>query len=205
MLAKKPDLPGYASLLFEAKGGPEGRPLLVFLHGRGERGTDLEKLKVHGPPHLFPQNGLDRFSVLAPQCPGEGKWEARLLAAFVDAALEQIRPDPGRIYLTGISMGGYGSWELAADTPNRYAAVSVICGGGAAGHAARFSSLPVWLFHSATDERVTVEEGDELFKALQQQNAPVTYTRYADASHVDTWQRAYGSTILFDWFLQHTR
>jgi predicted peptidase len=202
---KELGLPGYASLLFEAKGGTEGRPLLVFLHGGDERGSDLEKLKAHGPPHLFPRYGLDRFSVLAPQCPEGKKWEARFLAAFVDAAVDRIRPDPGRIYVTGISMGGYGTWELAARTPERYAAVAVICGGGATEHAASFSSLPLWLFHSASDERVRVERGDELFEALQQQNTPVTYTRYADASHVDTWQRAYGSTILFDWFLQHTR
>jgi predicted peptidase len=202
---KKLALPGYASLLFEAQGGSEGQPFLVFLHGAGERGVDLERLKNHGPPHLFPRFGLDRFSVLAPQCRDDEEWDTRLLAAFVDAAIEQARPDTERVYLTGISMGGHGAWELAAKTRERYAAVAVICGFGNPGHAARFSSLPTWLFHSAADERIRVERSDALFNALQQHNAPVTYTRYADASHIETLQRAYGSTMLFDWFLQHTR
>jgi predicted peptidase len=202
---KKLDLPGYPALLFEARGGTEGRPLLVFLHGGDERGADLDRVKKHGPPRLFPRHGLDRFSVLAPQCPKEGQWDARLLAVFADAAVERLEPDRASIYLTGISMGGYGAWELAARTPETYAAVAVICGGGDTAHAARFSALPVWLFHSAADERAKVERSDELFKALQQRDAPVTYTRYADASHVDTWVRAYGSTMLFDWFLRHAR
>jgi len=201
---KKLGLPGYAALLFEAGGGSEERPLLLFLHGKGERGTDLKKVKKHGPPQLFPRHGLDRFSVLAPQCPDE-KWNAQLLEAFVDAAVEQIKPDLSRVYLTGISMGGFGAWELAATAPKRFAAVAVVCGGGDAKYAAKFFALPVWLFHSARDERVAIKYGDGLFKALQRQNAPVTYTRYPDVSHVTTWQRAYGSRILFDWFLQHTR
>ena len=202
---KKLDLPSYTALLFEAQGGSEGQPLLVFLHGGDERGADLEKLRKHGPPHLFPRHGLDRFSVLAPQCPEGKEWQPRLLAIFVDAASEEIGCDLGRIYLTGISMGGFGAWELAAETPERYAALALVCGGGNPRHAARFPSLPVWLFHSAADERVKVEGSDKLFKALQRKNSPVAYTRHADASHVETWQRAYGSTMVFDWFLQHTR
>jgi len=202
---RKLDLPGYASLLFEAKGGTKGQPLLVFLHGAGERGADVERLKRHGPPHLFPRFGLDRFSVLVPQCREDEEWDTPLLTAFVDAAIESATPNPERIYLTGISMGGRGAWELAARTPERYAAMAVVCGFGNTGHAARFSSLPTWLFHSAADERIRVERSDAFFNALQKHSAPVTYTRYADASHIETWRRAYGSTVLFDWFLQHTR
>ena len=98
-------LPEYPSLLLEADGGAKGRPLLLFLHGSGERGTNLEKVKVHGPPKLFPQYGLGRYSVLAPQCPEGKSWERTLLSAFAKRAIEKVNPDGKRIYLTGISMG----------------------------------------------------------------------------------------------------
>jgi len=199
------NLPEYPSLLFEADGGAKGRPLLLFLHGSGERGTNLEKVKAHGPPKLFPQYGLGRYSVLAPQCP-EGKiWESNLLSAFTKKAIEQVNPDGKRIYLTGISMGGFGAWELAAETPEQFAAVAIVGGCGDAKHAEKFHALPIWLFHSAADESVKVDNGDGLFEALQAQNAPVTYTRYRDASHVATWEQAYSSSLLFDWLLQHSR
>ena len=199
------NLPEYPSLLLEADGGARGRPLLLFLHGSGERGTDLEKVKVHGPPKLFPQHGLGRFSVLAPQCPEDRNWEGTLLSSFVTKAIELVHPDRRRIYLTGISMGGFGAWELAAQTPERFAAVAIVCGGGDARHAQKFRSLPVWLFHSAADESVKVINGDGLFEALRAQDAPATYTRYRDAGHVATWEQAYASPLLFDWLLQHSR
>jgi predicted peptidase len=199
------NLPEYPCLLLEADGGAMGRPLLLFLHGRGECGTNLKTVKTHGPPKLFPQYGLGRYSVLAPQCPAGKTWERNLLSAFVQKAIEQVNPDAKRIYLTGISMGGFGAWELAAGTPQRFAAVVIVCGGGDAKHAEKFHALPIWLFHSAADEIVKVGSSDGLFEALRAQNAPVTYTRYRDASHVATWERAYESSLLFDWLLQHSR
>jgi predicted peptidase len=199
------DLPEYPALLLEADGGAKGRPLLIFLHGRGECGTDLNRVKRHGPPKLFPRHGLGRFSVLAPQCPEGRSWEQKLLTAFARKAIELVQPDRKRVYLTGISMGGFGAWALAAAAPRRFAAVAIACGGGEAGHARKFHALPIWLFHSAADERVAVVKGDRLFNALRTQNAPVTYTRYRDANHVATWERAYASSLLFDWLLQHSR
>jgi predicted peptidase len=199
------DLPEYPALLLEAEGGARGRPLLLFLHGRGECGPDLKKVKTHGPPKLFPRFGLDRFSVLAPQCPEGKSWELKLLSAFARKAIEWVKPDRKRIYLTGISMGGFGAWELAAAAPRRFAAVAIVCGGGDAGLAKKFHALPIWLFHSAADERVDVGKGDRLFNALRAQDAPVAYTRYRNAGHIATWERAYGSSLVFDWLLQHSR
>lgn len=199
------NLQEYPSLFFEAKGGAKGRPLLLFLHGIGESGTDLEKVKAYGPPKLFPQYGLDRFSVLAPQCPEGMFWDGGLLSIFVEKAVEQVKADVRRIYVTGFSMGGFGAWDLAAEIPERFAAVAMVSGGGNAMYARKFSSLPVWLFHSAADEAVKVDNTDALFEALRALNAPVTYTRYRDAGHVATCEQAYTSSLLYDWFLQHAR
>jgi predicted peptidase len=198
------NLQEYPSLFFEAEGGAKGRPLLLFLHGIGESGTDLEKVKAYGPPKLFPQYGLDRFSLVAPQCPEGRFWDGGLLSSFVEKAIEKVNADVRRIYVTGFSMGGFGAWDLAAEIPERFAAVAIVSGGGNPSHAAIFLSLPVWLFHSAADEAVKVENSDGLFEALRSQNAPVTYTRYRDAAHVATCEQAYTSSILYDWLLQHS-
>jgi predicted peptidase len=198
-------LPHYPFLVYEAQGGLEGHPLLLFLHGRGECGTNLAQVKTHGPPKLFPHFGLDRFSLLVPQCPEGQRWESPRLREFLASAIEQGRPDASRIYLSGISMGGFGVWDLAAAIPDRITAVAIVCGGGDPSLAASLTRVPVWLFHSAADAIVRVERGDQLFAALSARNAPVTYTRYRDADHAETWARAYGSNLVFDWLLQHTR
>jgi predicted peptidase len=195
----------YASLVFEAEGGARGRPLLLFLHGRGERGHDTQKVKAHGPPKLFPQHGLSRFSVVAPQCPDNASWDADRLQVFFDDVVARLQPDPRRVYVSGISMGGFGSWELGAALSERLAAVVIVCGGGNGALAKAYRKLPTWLFHSVRDEAVKIAHGDQLFEALRRNDAPVTYTRYPDANHVETWERAYGSPLVFDWLLQHSR
>jgi len=195
----------YPYLLFEAKGRTADRPLLLFLHGSGESGTELEKVKTNGPPKLFPRFGLDRFSVVAPQCPDESGWEPARLAALLSDIVERTRADARRIYVTGLSMGGTGALDLAAEIPDRLAAAAILCGEGDPSKARTLGRLPLWLFHSAADATVAVENGDRLFDALRAQNAPVTYTRYSDADHGGTWERGYGSPLLYDWLLQHAR
>jgi predicted peptidase len=195
----------YPYLIFEARGGTAGQPLLLFLHGSGESGTELEKVKTNGPPKLFPRFGLDRFSVVAPQCPDDSGWEPARLATFLAEVIEQTRADASRIYVTGLSMGGTGALDLAAEIPDCFAAATILCGEGDPSKARQLGRLPLWLFHSAADGAVAVEHGDQLFDALRAQNAPVTYTRYRDADHGDTWERAYGSPLMYDWLLQHSR
>ena len=196
----------YPYLTFEARGGTAGQPLLLFLHGSGESGTDLEKVKINGPPKLFPRFGLDRFSVVAPQCPDEKiGWEPKPLAAFLAEVIDRTGADASRIYVTGLSMGGTGALDLAAEIPDRFAAATILCGEGDASKAQQLGQLPLWLFHSAADGAVLVQYGDRLFDALRARNAPVTYTRYRDADHVQTWERAYGSPLMYDWLLQHAR
>jgi predicted peptidase len=196
----------YPYLIFEAKGGTPGQPLLLFLHGSGESGTELELVKRNGPPKLFPRFGLDRFTVVAPQCPDERiGWEPVRLATLLAVVIDETGADARRIYVTGLSMGGTGVLDVAAEIPERFAAATIVCGEGDPAKAQRLGPLPVWLFHSADDGAVPVQYGDRLFDAFREQNATVTYTRYRDGDHGGAWERGYGSTLMYDWFLQHTR
>ena len=191
-----------------APGGSEPArpsPMLIFLHGVGECGSDLALVRRHGPPSLSRQHGLDRFLVVSPQCPSGSEWVAGHLDEFIRAAMLGLSVDPERVYLTGISMGGFGAWDLAVRSPELFAGVAVVCGGGDARHAARLATVPIWLVHSAGDRSVPVDRTDRLFDALRRHDADVTYTRYKRLGHVETWREFYGSRVLYDWFLQHQR
>ena len=122
---------------------PSGKawPLLLFLHGAGESGDDLAKVKLHGPPKLIENKTRDfPCIVVSPQSPGRG-WNADILAGLLDDLAAKYRVDKDRVYLTGLSMGGFGSWSLAAAYPDRFAAIAPICGGGA-GNCRSFSRIP---------------------------------------------------------------
>jgi predicted peptidase len=139
-------------------------PLILFLHGAGERGDDLSKVEIHGPPKLIAREGKELpFVVLSPQCPEDGWWSdeprIEMLDALLDHIVNRYRIDLDRIYVTGLSMGGYGTWRLAAEYPDRFAAIAPICGGGDPRDAARISQLPIWVFHGAKDNVVALEDG----------------------------------------------
>ncbi|MGB0713930.1 MAG: phospholipase, partial [Gammaproteobacteria bacterium] len=116
--------------------------------------------------------------------------------------------EPARVYLTGINMGGVGAWELGTGDPDVFAALVPICGGGDPHRADRLvtkrGAKPVWLFHSARDRAMPVEGSDRIFDGLRARDGYVTYTRYDDLDHVQTWERAYGSSVLYDWLLAHS-
>jgi predicted peptidase len=117
-------------------------PLVLFLHGAGERGDDLELVKKHGPPKLIGEGKDFPFIVVSPQCPKDVWWEPIELSALLDQVIKTHKVDQDRIYVTGLSMGGFGTWRLAAFTPDRFAAIAPICGGGEnTGHVA-FHNCP---------------------------------------------------------------
>src|SRR3954469_24984435 len=105
-------------------------PLMLFLHGAGERGSDVNKVKVHGPPRIVEKRKDFPFIVVSPQCPADSWWRTFELNALLDEIQSQYKVDPDRVYLTGLSMGGFGTWELATQYPQRFAAIAPICGGG---------------------------------------------------------------------------
>lgn len=187
--------------------GAQRYPLLLFLHGSAERGEDLALVRRHGPPKLvrgaFRPLYLDPFIIVSPQCPAGEAWSEEALVAVLDQACTTWRVDVTRVYLTGISMGGYGAWRLALAHPQRFAALAPICGGGNPALARQLEQVPVWIFHSAADRVVSAEESDRMFGALVDCSANVTYTRYRSLSHVETWEAAYSQPMLYEWFLQH--
>ena len=134
-------------------------PLLLFLHGAGERGDKIENVKQHGPPKLIAQGKEFPFIVVSPQCPENEWWSAEVLNGLLDTIIKKYRVDENRIYCTGLSMGGFGTWALAMEYPNRFAAIAPICGGGNARNIAGIKDIPAWAFPGATDSVVPLPAG----------------------------------------------
>ena len=178
-------------------------PVIVFLHGAGERGSDVNKVKAHGPPKVVEQKKDFPFVVISPQVP-EGKWwDPTVVIALLDEVGATHAVDPDRVYLTGLSMGGYGTWETAIRHPERFAAIAPICGGGTKHRARRLKDVPTWVFHGDKDEAVPVSASIEMVDALKAAGADVQFTRYPDAGH-DSWTVTYDNPKLYEWFLSHT-
>ncbi len=185
----------------------DGTPLILFLHGRGERGDDLSLVKLYGLPALLAQGISLPALVAAPQCPAESDWEEQTpaLSALLDDLSAHEPVDRSRVYLTGLSMGGRGAWKLAVEQPERFAAV--VCAASrlpdAISDPARFRDLagkPVWVFHGALDTVVPMDRHAALVQALRTGGADLRVTVYADAGH-DSWSAAYREPELFPWLL----
>jgi predicted peptidase len=186
------------------KNSKERWPLMLFLHGAGERGSDLEKLKAHGPPMLISKGQELPFIVVSPQCPENERWEPDVLIALLDSITKKYKVDKDRIYLTGLSMGGYGTWALATAYPERFAAIVPICGGGNPQQAARLKEIPTWVFHGGKDPVVPIQQSEEMVTALKAAGGNVKFTVYPEAGH-DSWVQAYNDPELFKWFLAQSR
>jgi len=180
-------------------------PLLLFLHGAGERGENLDRVKVHGSPKLIAAGKDFPFIVVSPQCPTRSRgWQPHELSALLDEIVEKYKVDQDRIYVTGLSMGGFGTWSLAGFTPDRFAALVPICGGGDPMTARRIAHIPVWVFHGAKDTAVPLERSEKMVEALKKANGNVKFTVYPEAGH-DSWTEAYNDPELYKWLLQQKR
>lgn len=179
-------------------------PLMLFLHGAGESGESLAKVKANGPPKLIAGNERAfPCIVVSPQSPGRG-WNPDYLAALLDDICATYRVDPERIYLTGLSMGGYGSWMLAAAQPNRFAAIVPICGGGNPADADTLKGIPIWVFHGAEDKTVKLENSTKMVDALKAVGSDVKFTVYPGVGH-DSWTETYANPELYDWLFAQKR
>lgn len=182
----------------------ESWPLLLFLHGAGERGDDLNAVKKHGPPKLI-EGGKDfPFIVASPQCPRGKWWEPLELTALLDELAQKYKVDKDRIYVTGLSMGGFGTWALAGYTPDRFAALVPICGGGEPLRTRALTHVAVWVFHGAKDPIVPLERSEKMVEALKKNGGNVKLTVYPNAGH-DSWTEAYADPKLYEWLLQQKR
>jgi predicted peptidase len=179
-------------------------PLMVFLHGAGERGDNVELVKRNGPPKIVEEKKDFPFILISPQCPQNEWWSFEMLNFLIDEIISQYRVDEDRIYLTGLSMGGYGTWHFAVAYPERFAAIAPICGGGPVGDACKIRGLPVWVFHGARDNVVPIEQSEEMVTALKECGGDVKFTVYPETGH-DSWVAAYNNLELYDWFLSHRR
>lgn len=180
-------------------------PLLLFLHGSGESGDDLSRVKLHGPPKLIEAGQDLPFIVVSPQAKETFGWDTATLGALLDKVERQYRVDPDRIYVTGLSMGGFGTWAMAAAFPNRFAAIAPICGSGNPETAAALRHLPIWAFHGAQDTVVPPEGSANMVKALRAAGArDVQFTLYDDAGH-DAWTRTYDDPKFWQWLARQKR
>lgn len=186
-------------------------PLILFLHGSGERGNDLEQIKRFGIPRMLEARDDFPFIVVSPQCPTESDWVVLMddLIALLDHTLENFAVDRARVYLTGLSMGGRGAYQLAFITPQSFAAMVVISARRpdvlrAPDRATALKHIPIWIFHGAQDTRVPANESIEIERALRDASGNVRLTIYPDAGH-DAWTRTYENPKLYDWLLEHKK
>jgi len=179
-------------------------PLLLFLHGGGERGDDLELLKIHGPPKLVAAGQQFPMIIVSPQCPKDERWQSVTLLALLDEVCEKYNVDRDRICVTGISMGGFGLWALAFDAPDRFAALAPICGGGETYWAKAIKHIPVWAFHGELDEGVPVRRSLEMVDELKKQGADPKLTVFPGVGHI-SWPAVYDDPAFYEWLLAQKR
>ena len=191
---------------YSYEGTSKKLPLILQLHGAGERGNgeeDLSKVEIHGFAKLV-QNQEFECILVMPQCPKDTFWAARVesILRFVEQLKQEFPVDENRVCLTGLSMGGYGTWYTAMANPSLFAAIAPVCGGGM-GWNAGVLDMPVWAFHGAVDNVVNIRNTEEMVEGLQALNRDVTYTRLEDVGHF-AWVHAYQEPLM-QWLLEKKR
>jgi predicted peptidase len=188
-------------------------PVIIYLHGGDQRGYDREMLKLNGPVRTALNDPDFPFVVIAPQLPPGKIWEAEAVAAFVRRVLPRFRVDRTRVYLTGLSTGGYGTWAAGLKYPELFAAIVPVAGGGDTVHIKHsegvhlqsLQSLPVWAFHGGSDSVVSADETRRLVSELQAVGArDVRATIFPGTGH-DIWNRVYDDPALYRWLLEQHR
>jgi predicted peptidase len=180
-------------------------PLLIFLHGSGESGEDLEKLKAHGPPKILAARADFPFIVASPQARNSfQRFDPVALNAMLDELLERLPIDPDRVYLTGLSMGGFWTYGWASQHPERFAAIAPVCGMWDPADACRLKDVPVWAFHGAQDPVVPLAGDQVMIDAIKACGGDARLTVYLYTGH-DSWNQAYADPKLYEWLLQQRR
>lgn len=193
--------------LWRPKEAPaEGAPLLLFLHGAGERGDDLEKVKKHGPVKLVETTpAVQPFILVSPQCPAGVWWDVDLVRELVEHVAKTCQADRKRLYISGLSMGGFATWAITAKYPDLFAAAVPICGGGNPVDADKIKHIPFRIFHGAKDEAVPLARSQEMAEALEKAGAAdVKLTVFPDLAH-DSWTPVYSNAEIYEWLLQQRK
>lgn len=206
-------------ILAPAKLNPAAKyPLVIFLHGAGERGTDNQKQLVHGMNSFATDEIMARYPafVVAPQCPEGKRWvevdwtlDSHQMPAqpsepltgmfeLVETLIKTRPIDTKRIYITGLSMGAFGVWDAVQRRPELFAAAAPVCGGGDPILAKQIHFVPVWAFHGDEDQTVKVNRSREMIEALKNVGEEPKYTEYKGVGH-DSWTRTYKDPALYEW------
>jgi predicted peptidase len=179
-------------------------PMLVFLHGSGERGDDLAQVLQQGPPRLAGDQAESPFVLVSPQAPVDGGWDPHLLHGLLQQLIAELQVDPDRVSATGLSMGGRGVWAWAIEYPHDLAAIAPVCGEGDEDRVTRIRHLPVWAFHGEDDSVVPVALQRRSIAALRDAGGQPRLTTYPGVGH-DAWTPAYADPALFAWLLAQRR
>ncbi|MDB6128093.1 MAG: esterase, depolymerase family [Verrucomicrobia bacterium] len=179
-------------------------PLVIFLHGQGARGTRLADVRKEGLAAKIEHARSFPFIVVSPQCPADEWWNLPAIEAFIDETIRKYRVDPDRVYLTGLSMGGFGVWALAQRDPDRYAAIIPVAGSGEPHWAPRLAHLPTWAAHGAHDDAVPVASEQKLIDAIRAAGGSPRYTVFPSSGH-NVWDEFYANDALYAWMLAQHR
>jgi predicted peptidase len=199
-------------------------PLVLFFHGAGERGTD-NKSQLNIGPLLFAKNGnLEKYPcyMIVPQCPPDKKWvdtdwklekhlmpdtpatHMRLTMELLEQFISENPVDTNRIYVTGVSMGGFGTWDILMREPTRFAAAAPVCGGADDTKAALIKDIPVWVFHGGNDRLVKTIRSRNIVKALKTAGGHPVYTEYPGLGH-NAWDSAYHDSRILEWMFKQSK
>jgi predicted peptidase len=181
-------------------------PLLVFLHGSREVGRDINRVRRAILPQMMEENPDFPFIVMSPQAASQQYgWYPSLqpIEAAIDELMQEYNIDPERVYITGLSMGGYGAWALMMDAPDRFAAVAPVVGGYFfnPSQLCAIKDKPIWIFGAKRDRNVPLKESERIVKALNACGAQPKFTVFENADHDQGWELAYTTTELFQWLL----
>ena len=200
-------------------------PLVLFLHGVGERGNDNERQLIWGAGAFITEKNLKKYPcyVIAPQCPEDKRWlekkwdvphhempenpsETMALTMELLDEMQKIYPIDGkRIYVTGLSMGGFGTWDIISRMPETFAAAAPVCGGGDEHQAGKLARMPIWVFHGEDDTVVPVERSQNMVNAIREAGSKkIKYTEYEGVGH-GSWKPAYADPKLLRWMFRQRR
>lgn len=182
-------------------------PLLIFLHGAGERGEDISIVNVHGPLMDINKHFVKDMYILTPQCPKGIYWETEMLYLLIEKIVSSNNIDKTRIYLTGLSMGGWGTWRLSIEHPELFAAIAPVCApydDFIFENVKKIKDVPVWAFHGAKDSVIPVESTYEMIEALKDYGAKPRITIYPDTDH-NAWEETYSNPEFYSWLFSHKK
>jgi predicted peptidase len=178
-------------------------PVIFYLHGRHASGKNLQSLKRYGLPYYLSKGKKMEFVVVSPQCPWGKNWASEdWFNPVYDEVASKLRVDDSRIYLIGMSMGGFGTWEIASRMPDRFAAISPMCGGANLKWIDQLSKIPTWVFHGTADRQIPISRSEVMVKALEKLKANVKFTRLVNQGHDISKQ--FNNDELYSWLLEHS-